>query len=147
MKEKTDKILTLVMLALGVLSAVFAFIFALNTESNSGMFDIVYWLLLAIGAVSIIAILFFMFKSIIEKKQLVKFIIGVVAVIALMVVLYLVSSGNDVSIALLEKNGLTASSSKWIGACCYLVYLIVAAATVAIIASEVMPKTNKKKKN
>lgn len=147
MKEKTDKILTLAMMGLGVLSAVFAFLFALNTTGNSAMFDIVYWLLLAIGGVSIVAILFFMFKSIIEKKQLVKFIIGVVAVVALMIVLYLVSSGNDVSITLLEKNGLTTSSSKWIGACCYLVYLIVAVAAIAIVVSEVMPKTNKKKKN
>lgn len=147
MKEKTDKILTLSMLGLGVLSAVFAFLFAKNPSMDNSMFDIVYWLLLAIGCVSIIAILFFMFKSIIEKKQLVKFIIGVVAAIVLMVVLYLVSNGTDVSAALLEKNGLTASSSKWIGACCYLVYLIVAVAAIAIVVSEVMPKTNKKKKN
>ncbi|MBQ0160001.1 MAG: hypothetical protein MJZ99_04830 [Bacteroidales bacterium] len=147
MKEKTDKLLTLCMMGLGVLCAVFAFLFAQNTVSNSAMFDIVFWLLLGIAGVSIAAILYFMFKSIISKGNLVKFLIGVAAAVALVVVLYLISSGSDVSIALLEKNGLTTSGSKLIGACCYMVYLIVIVATVAIIATEVMPKTNKKKKN
>ena len=48
MKEKTDKLLTLVMLLLGVLCAVFAFMFALDNTKFTGMFDIVFWVLVAL---------------------------------------------------------------------------------------------------
>ena len=75
MKEKTDKLLTLVMLLIGVLCAVFAFFFALKAETNpgSGLWDIVFFVLVAMIAISIIAALIFMFKSLAEKGNLLKF--------------------------------------------------------------------------
>ena len=144
MKEKTDKLLTLVMLLLGVLCAVFAFMFAINTTKFTGMFDIVFWVLVALIAVSVLAMILFLFKRIIENGKLVKFLIGCVAVAAVIIVLFLLSRGTDVSDAMLERNGVTQATSKWIGAACYAVYLLVIGAACAIVYVEVAKSFKKK---
>ena len=144
MKEKTDKLLTLVMLLLGVLCAVFAFFFALNTTKFTGMFDIFYWILVALIVVSVIAIVYFLFKRLIRNGKLVKFLIGCAAIAAVIVVLFLLSRGTDVSEAFLERNGVNQSISKWIGAACYAVYLLVIGAACAIVYVEVAKSFKKK---
>ena len=144
MKEKTDKLLTLVMLLLGVLCAVFAFFFALDTTKFTGMFDIVYWILVALIVVSVIAIVYFLFKRLIRNGKLVKFLIGCAAIAAVIVVLFLLSRGTDVSEAFLERNGVNQSISKWIGAACYAVYLLVIGAACAIVYVEVAKSFKKK---
>ena len=144
MKEKTDKLLTLVMLLLGVLCAVFAFFFALDTTKFTGMFDIVYWILVALIFVSVIAIVYFLFKRLIRNGKLVKFLIGCAAIAAVIVVLFLLSRGTDVSEAFLERNGVNQSISKWIGAACYAVYLLVIGAACAIVYVEVAKSFKKK---
>lgn len=143
MKEKTDKIFTLALLGLGVLCAVLAFFFAQNT-ANGGLFDVVYWVLGAFIGVSILAAIFFMFKSLYEKGNLVKFFIGVAAIAALFVVLYLISKGNDIPIAWLENKGATEQTSKMIGALCYVVYLCVIGAIGLIAFSEIAKSIKKK---
>ena len=144
MKEKTDKLLTLVMLLLGVLCAVFAFMFALDNTKFTGMFDIVFWVLVALIAVSVIAIVYFLFKRIIANGKLVKFLIGLAAVAAVIIVLFLLSRGGDISAAMMEKDGVTETGSKWIGAACYAVYLLVIGAACAIVYVEVAKSFKKK---
>lgn len=144
MKEKTDKLLTLVMLLLGVLCAVFAFMFAIDNTKFTGMFDIVFWVLVALIAVSVLAMLLFLFKRIIENGKLVRFLIGLVAVAAVIIVLFLLSKGTDVSDAMLERNGVTQTASKWVGAACYAVYLLVIGAACAIVYVEVAKSFKKK---
>ena len=69
MKEKTDKILTLVLLGVSLITAVFAVIFALQSDSKhvmdgirelgnnfSGMFDVAFWILVILLAIAICAI-------------------------------------------------------------------------------------------
>lgn len=146
MKEKTDKILTLVMLLVGVLCAVFAFFFALKVETNpnSGLWDIVFFVLVAMIAVSVIAAIIFMFKSLAEKGKLVKFFIGLIAIVAIIFVLYLLSSGTDISASMLDKYGATQTTSKWIGAFCYIVYILVIGAACAILYTEIAKSFKKK---
>ncbi|MBQ6068420.1 MAG: hypothetical protein IJK84_02860 [Bacteroidales bacterium] len=144
MKEKTDKLLTLVMLLLGVLCAVFAFFFAVDTTKFTGMFDIVFWVLVALVAVSVLAMVYFLFKRIIANGKLVKFLIGCLAIAAVIVVLFLLSKGTDVSDAMLDRNGVTQTTSKWIGAACYAVYLLVIGAACAILYVEVAKSFKKK---
>lgn len=146
MKEKTDKILTWAMLLIAVLSTVFAFLFALNVEANpnSVLFDIVFFTLVAMGALSVIAALLFMFKSLVENGKIVKFVIGLVAVVAIIFGLYLVSNGADIPAAMLDRYGTTENTSKWIGAFCYLVYALVIGAGCAIIYSEIAKSLKKK---
>ena len=144
MKEKTDKLLTLVMLLLGVLCAVFAFFFAIDNIKFTGMFDIVFWVLVALIAVSVIAMIYFLFKRIVTNGKLVKFLIGYAAIAAVIVVLFLLSNGTDVSDAMLERNGVTQATSKWIGAACYAVYLLVIGAACAIVYVEVAKSFKKK---
>ena len=146
MKEKTDKMLTLVMLLLGVVCAVFAFFFALKVETNpnSGLWDIVFFVLVAMIAVSVIAAIIFMFKSLAEKGKLVKFFIGLIAIVAIIFVLYLLSSGTDISASMLDKYGATQATSKWIGAFCYIVYILVIGAACAILYTEIAKSFKKK---
>ena len=108
------------------------------------MFDIVFWVLVALVAVSVIAIVYFLFKRIIANGKLVKFLIGLAAIAAVIIVLFLLSKGGDISAAMMEKNGVTETASKWIGAACYAVYLLVIGAACAIVYVEVAKSFKKK---
>ena len=147
MKEKTDKLLTLALLGLAIVATVFAFIFALNTVSNSAMFDIAFWLLVIMIGFSLLAIVVFLCKKLAgrfktEKGYLKKFLILVALIVILLVVAFLLAKGTDVDIV---KYGISEGTSKLIGAACILVYLIVIGAALAILVTEIMPKSNKKK--
>ncbi len=147
MKEKTDKILTLVLLGLAIVMTAFAVIFALNTFSNSGMFDIAFWLMGAMIVVALGAIVLFLVKKLAERFKtepgyLKKFLILVGLIIVLLVVSFLLAKGSDID---LIKYNISEGTSKLIGAACILCYILCIGAFLAIVVSEVMPKSNKKK--
>lgn len=146
MKEKTDKIMTLALLGLAIVMTAIAFVFALNT-SNGGMFDLAFWLLIAMMVVAIGAIALFLVKKLAErfateKGYLKKFLLLVAIVVVLLLLAYLLATGNDVDIV---KYGITEGTSKLIGAACILCYLLCIGAVAAIVVVECLPKTNKKK--
>ena len=150
MKERTDKILTLALLALAIVVTAFAFVFALDVAANSVMFDIAFWLLVVMIGISLLAIIIFLCKKLGERFKtepgyLKKFLLLVVLIIVVLVVSFLLAKGNDVSAALLERSNLTLGASKLIGAACIVCYIIVIGAALAILVTEVMPKSNKKK--
>ena len=163
MKEKTDKILTWVLLAVSLVATAFSILFALQSDPDhimegvtevgnnfSGMFDVAFWMMAILIGISIVAILCFLVKKLAcrfkdEPGYLKKFLILVVIIAAVLVVSFVLATGNDVPAALLEKNNLTEGSSKLIGAACILCYIIVIAAALAILVTEVLPKSNKKK--
>ena len=147
MKEKTDKLLTLALLGLAIVATVFAFIFALNTVSNSTMFDIAFWLLVIMIGFSLLAIVVFLCKKLAgrfktEKGYLKKFLLLVVLIIVLLVVAFLLAKGTDVDIV---KYGISEGTSKLIGTACIISYIIVIGAALSILVTEIMPKSNKKK--
>lgn len=135
------------LLALAIVTTVFAFVFALNTVNNSGMFDIAFWLLVIMIGFSILAILVFLCKKLLdrfksEKGYLVKFLLLIALIVVLLVVSFVLAKGGDVDIV---KYGISEGTSKLIGAACILSYIIVIGAALAILVTEVMPKSNKKK--
>ena len=67
MKEKTDKLVTLVCLGLAVLATVFAVVFALDIDNNAFFYGITYWMLLILLGVSIIAIVVFLCKKLADR--------------------------------------------------------------------------------
>ncbi len=150
MKEKTDKLITLLGLGIAVVCTVLAIVFAMNNGGvkelaavqANGLFDAVYWILICFVAVAIAAIVFFLvvrlagkFKE--EPGYLKKFLILVAIVVAVVVVSYLLSKGNDVTPALMEKNNISESTSKLIGAACWMVYILVIGAAASILYTEV----------
>ena len=163
MKEKTDKILTLVLLGVSVIATIFAVMFALQSDPKhimegirevgngfSGMYDIAFWMLVIFIAIALCAIIVFLIKKLAsrfkdEPGYLKKFLVLVGVILAVLVVSFLLSRGNDVNPALLDKHDLTEGASKFIGAACILVYIIVIGAALSIVVTEVMPKSNKKK--
>ncbi len=155
MKEKTRKLVMWVSLIAAVLGGIFAMVHAMGSDAKhvldgmreldnpySGMFDIAYWITVAMFVISLCAIVYFSIANFIKnfkdnpKKARTTIIIAVAAV-AVVLVAYLCSSSTDVSAAMLEKNGVTESTSKWIGAGAITVYIMTIAAIVAIVWAEI----------
>lgn len=149
MKEKTRKLITIIGLGLAIIASIFAIIFALDIEKNSGMYNIAYGITFAFVVLSVIAILAFVllqffknFKD--DRKKSIKALAIIGLAIVVCFVSFLLATGNDVSQALLDKNNLTVSTSRWIGAACILVYILVIGAAAAIVYVEVSKLFKKK---
>ena len=157
MKESTRKLITFVALGIAILATVLAVLFALNNGGvkelaavkANGLFDATFWILVCLVLASIAAILFFVVKTLakrfVEDKGYWKKFLGIVlAIVVVCVVAFLVSKGNDVSPALMEKHDVSEGTSKLIGAACYVVYILVIAAACAILYTEVAKSLKKK---
>ncbi len=157
MKEKTDKLITLLGLGIAVVCTILAIVFAMNNGGvkelaavqQNGLFDAVYWILICFVAVAIAAIVFFLVVKLANnfKEQpgyWKKFLLLVAIVVVVCVVSYVLSKGNDVTLALMEKNNISESTSKLIGAACWMVYILVIGAAVSIVYTEVVAKLFKK---
>ena len=157
MKEKTDKLITWCGLGIAVLCFLLAIIFAsknggvkdLASVQSGGIFDTIYWILVALVAVSIVAIIIFLCVKLADRFKNVPgyakkfFIILGVAIVACLAA-FLLAKGNDVTPALMEKSGTTEGTSKLIGAACILVYILVIGAAGCIIYAEVAKSLKKK---
>ena len=157
MKESTRKLITFVALGIAILATVLAVLFAMNNGGvkelaavkANGLFDATFWILVCLVLASIAAILFFVVKTLakrfVEDKGYWKKFLGIVlAIVVVCVVAFLVSKGNDVSPALMEKHDVSEGTSKLIGAACYVVYILVIAAACAILYTEVAKSLKKK---
>ena len=156
MKEKTDKLITLVGLGIAVVCTLLTIVFAMNNGGvkelsavkANGLFDLTYWILVCFVVVSIAAIVYFLivklakrFKE--EPGYLKKFLILVGIIVVVLLVSFLLSKGNDVTPALMEKFNVTEGTSKLIGAACILVYILVIGSAASIIYTEIAKLTKK----
>ncbi len=156
MKEKTDKLVTWVGLGIALLCTVLSIVFAMNNGDvkdlaavkANGLFDATFYILLCLIIVSIIAIVAFLcvklaarFKE--DQGYWKKFLGLVAAVVVVCLLAFLLSSGNDVSQALMEKHEVSEGTSKLIGAACIVVYILVIAAAVAIVYTEIAKSLKK----
>ena len=121
----------------------------LSAVKANGLFDATFWILICLVAISIIAILWFVIKGLAkkfaeEKGYWKKFLGIVLAIVVVCVAAFALSKGNDVTLALMEKNNITESTSKLIGACCWVVYILVIGAAVSILYTEVAKLIKKK---
>ena len=157
MKEKTDKLITLLGLGIAVVCTLLTILFAVNNGGvkelsavkANGLFDATYWILICFVVVSIAAILFFLVVKLANRFKedpgyLKKFLLLVGIIIVVLVVSYLLSTGDDVTLALREKNNISLGTSKLIGAACWVVYILVIGSAVAIIYTEVAKLIKKK---
>ena len=158
MKEKTDKLITYVGLGIAIVCFLLAILFAMNNGSDvktladvnhGGLFDTIYWILVAMVCLSIVAIVYFLCVKLADRFKTVpgyakKFfiILGVAVVICLAA--FLLAKGNDVTPALMEKSGTTEGTSKLIGAACILVYILVIGAAGCIVYAEIAKSLKKK---
>ena len=157
MKEKTDKLITLLGLGIAVVCTLLTILFAVNNGGvkelsavkANGLFDATYWILVCFVVVSIAAIIFFLVVKLANRFKedpgyLKKFLMLVGIVIVVLIVSYLLSKGDDVTLALIEKNNISLGTSKLIGAACWMVYILVIGSAVAIIYTEVAKLIKKK---
>ena len=143
MKEKTRKLITIVSLAIALISCVFSVLFAMGYSKGKfdGMFDITFWILVVAIAFTLVAWVAFALIQLIKnfkenpgKAQ--KTIFVAAALIVACIVSFLLASGNDISQVVMDKYNVTAGTSKLIGAGCILVYILVIAAFLSIIYVE-----------
>lgn len=158
MKEKTDKLITYVGLGIAILCFLLALLFAMNNGSDvktladvqkGGLFDTIYWILIAMVCISIVAIVVFLCVKLADRFKTVpgyakKFFIILGVAIVVCVVAFVLAKGNDVTPALMEKFEVTEGTSKLIGAACILVYILVIGAAGCIIYAEVAKSLKKK---
>jgi len=156
MKESTRKLITWAGIIIAGICTVLSIVFAMNNGDvkelsavqANGLFDATFYILLCLIAVSVIAIVVFLCiglgKKFSEDKGYWKKFLGIVAAIVVVCVLaFVLSKGNDVSPALMEKHDVTEATSKLIGAACYVVYILVIAAAVAIVYTTIAKSLKK----
>ena len=156
MKESTRKLVMWCGIGVALLCMVLTIIFAINNGGvkeleavkANGAFDATFWILVCLIAVSLIAIVVFLIKKLAsnfkEQPGYWKKFLGLVAIIVVVcLAAFLLSKGNDVSPALMEKHDVTTGISKLIGAACIVVYILVAAAAVAIVGTEIAKSIKK----
>jgi len=134
MKEKTDKLITIVCLCLAIIGSIFAILFAVS--GSSAFFDTAFWMLIAFIAISGCAILAFLIARIIKGKGW-KFLIGLGLLVVLAIVAFVISKGGDLSPVFLTKNGATENTSKLVGTACIITYVTCAVAVISIVYVEV----------
>ena len=151
MKEATRKLVMWCGIGVALLCTVLTIIFAINNGGvkeldavkANGAFDATFWILVALIAI----VIFLIVKLAANFKQqpgyVGKFLGLVGAVVVVCVAAFLLSKGNDVSPALMEKHDVTESTSKLIGAACIMVYILVAASAIAIVYSEIAKSLKK----
>jgi magnesium-transporting ATPase (P-type) len=157
MKEKTDKLITWIGLGVALLATVLSILFAMSNGDvkvleavrNGGLFDATYWILIILIAISLIAIVWFLVVKLAHNFKenpgyIKKFLLMLGLIIVACLAAFLLSRGNDVSPALMEKNNITEGTSKLIGAACILVYILVIAAACSIIYVECSKAFKKK---
>ena len=116
MKESTRKLITLIALGIAVLATVLSVLFAMNNGGvkeltavkANGLFDATFWILVCLVAISLVAIVWFLViklaKRFSEDKGYWKKFLGLVlAIVVVLAAAFLLSKGNDVSPALMEK--------------------------------------------
>lgn len=137
MLEKTRKLITWICLAVAVLGSVCAIIFAM-TES-SALYGVAYGILLAALVLAVLFILGFAATALVKSgKQGIMNALKVLGiVVAVLLVAFLLSKGDDVNPILLEKTGLSNGASKLIGAGAITVYILVFGAFLSIVYVEV----------
>ena len=141
-KEKRPiLIVALVVAILAVIAALgYAFTFDKNIpvseQPTASMFwRIAYWTAFILTVCSALVGIIFLIKDAIGVKA--RFLIILAATIVVFFVSYFVASGTDISAALFEKTGAALSSSKWISAGLYTVYVLFAGVVVSLIYAEV----------
>lgn len=156
MKESTRKLVMWCGIVVALICTVLTIIFAINNGGvkeldavkANGAFDATFWILVCLIAVSLIAIVMFLIVKLAKnfKEQpgyWKKFLLLVAAVVVVCLAAFLLSNGSDVSPALMEKHDITEGTSKLIGAACYIVYILVVAAAVAIVGTEIAKSLKK----
>jgi hypothetical protein len=125
-----------VSLAVAIIIAVCAILFAANQEKFGGLFDVAFWVLLCYVAVSLIVWLFYGIISVTKKPKKAGIFAGiVVAVIVIGIVLGLTDAAMPTELLLKYKVSLT--SAKLIAIVCYITYVTVLGALCLMIYSAI----------
>ncbi|MBO7489382.1 MAG: hypothetical protein J6T88_03795 [Bacteroidales bacterium] len=141
MQEKTRKIIMWCSLAVAVIVAVCAILFAVNQQTFGWAFDVAFWVLICYVALSLIVWLFYGILSLKDKPK--KTIIFAGAIIVVIVAAILLSIGDTMPQEMLLRYDTSEKTAKLIAIACYTTYFTVGGALILLIWS-VISKSLKK---
>ena len=141
MQEKTRKILMWCSLAVAVVVAILAILFAANQKTFGWAFDVAFWVLICYVALSLIIWLFYGIISLKDKPK--KTIIFASAIVVVIVASILLSLGDTMPQEMLLKYETSEKTAKLIAIACYMTYFTVGGALVMLVWS-IISKSFKK---
>jgi len=148
MKKDLKKLYWTILIIWGAIASLCSLLYAIffNNVGLSPIFwNLSYWTVVIFIVLSIVFAfgfaLTFIIKGFIDdpKKQM-GIIIAVGALIAIVVVSYLLSSGTDVSQEFFDKTGSDYSNSRLIGAALYTVYVLLGGVILVALYAEIAKK-------
>lgn len=132
-KSLATRIIQILFLALFGLSILLTVIFAINQKGDVLLIYTYVLFAIALGAALLFAVIN-MFKS---KKSLISSLIVMGIFGVLVLVSYALASGSIPQFIGVETFDVTASISRWIGTSLYMLYIMLGAAFVGLIFSEI----------
>jgi hypothetical protein len=135
-------IISVVLLAIGVIFTLLTALYGKDFETNAGVRDRLLNPFFAITLVILIvtalaAILFPFFSLVKQPKQLIRVLLAIVGVVAVALISYAIA-GNELSPERLQKLDTTAQVSKTVGAGLIFTYIIIAVTFGALIVTSVL---------
>ncbi|MBR3960457.1 MAG: hypothetical protein IKJ81_10510 [Bacteroidales bacterium] len=135
MQEKTRKLIMYISLAVAVIIAVCAIMFAANQTKFGGLFDVAFWVLICYIGCSLLIWLFYGIISLKDKPKKAAIFAG--AVVVVVVVSVLLALGDTMPKELLLRYNTSESAAKLIAIACYATYITVIGALVLMIYSAI----------
>ena len=135
MKESLRKIITIASLAVALIVAVCAILFATNQEKFGGLFDVAFWILVCFIVLSLALWIFFGIISVIKKPKKALIALGIIAVV--LIVAFVLAGGDSMPQEFLSRYETSEKTAKLIATACYTTYFALLAAVVLMIYVEI----------
>jgi len=136
MKETTRKLMMIISLAVALIVAVCAILFASNQTKFGGLFNVAYWILVCYIAVSLLVWLFYGIVSLKDKPKKTIIFAGAVVVVIVAGVLLALTDAKMPNEFLL-RYGTSETAARLISIACYITYITVIGAVVLMIYSAI----------
>lgn len=135
-------IISVVLLAIGVIFTLLTALYGKNFETDAGVRDRLlnpfFGITLAILILTALAAILFPFFSLVKQpKQLIRVLLVIVGVVVVALIAYAIA-GNELSPERLQKLNTTAKVSKTVGAGLIFTYIIIAVTFGALIVTSVL---------
>jgi len=148
--KKEKRLILVVALIISVLACIASLLYAIFFDSNkpveeqtaaSTFWAIAYWTAFVLTFCSAIVGIIYLIKDALAVKA--RYLIILIATIVVFFISFALASGSDISAQLFEKTGTALSTSKWISAGLYTVYILFAGVIITLIYSAISKQLKK----
>ena len=142
--KKEKRPILIAALVIAILACIAALCYAITFDKNtpvseqptaSMFWGIAYWTAFVLIVCSALTGIVFLVKDAIGVRA--RFLLILAVIVVVFIISYFVASGTDISATLFEKTGTALSSSKWISAGLYTVYMLFAGVILSLLYAEI----------